>query len=146
LISLIFYRIGNVLEGNFSLFFNRIASIGFLISSIIVLITLFLTWLEYSSYGFFLDENSFKVRRGIIQKEEISIPYRQIQSVNIKRSLFDQIIGINKLIILTAGTEDKEEKIKTESEAILPAIDKNLAQKIQEELLRRANIEQVIIK
>jgi membrane protein YdbS with pleckstrin-like domain len=149
ILAVIALLIANNLSGNFSLIFkifSEISSIGFLLAFIAILIALFFAWLEYSNYKFLLDENALKIRRGLIPKEEIAIPYRQIQNVNIKRSFFDQIIGVSKLIILTAGHEDKEEKIKTESEGILPAIDNKLAYKIQDELIKRANIEQVIIK
>lgn len=146
LFSVILSLIANSLSGNFSLIFGKMASFGFILSFLAFLIALFSGWLAYSNYRFLLNENAFKIRRGIFQKEEVAIPYRQIQNVNIKRNLFDQIIGVSKLIILTAGYEDKEEKIRAESEGVLPAIDKNLCQKIQEELLKRANIGQVVIK
>jgi len=138
--------IANSLTGTLSQIFSKTASIGFFLALITILIAILSAWLEYYNYRFLLDENAFRIRRGIIPKEEIAIPYRQIQNVNIKRNLFYQIIGVSKLIILTAGHEDKEEKIKTESEGILPAVDNKLAYQIQEELLKRANIEQVIIK
>ena len=146
IISIVFSLAGNNVGGNFASIFSKIASVGFFLSLISFGLTLLFAWLEYSNYRFLLGENAFKIRHGILQKEEVAIPYRQIQNVNIKRSLFDQIVGLSKLIILTAGYEDKEEKISAESEGILPSIDKNLAQKIQDELLKRANIEQVVMK
>jgi putative membrane protein len=146
LLSLTFSLIGNNLNGNISLVFNKIALIGFWLTLTFLGIALLSAWLEYINYRFILDENAFKVRRGILRKEEIAIPYRQIQNVNIKRNFIDQVIGVSKLIILTAGREDKDEAIWTESEGVLPSVNKNLAQKIQDELLRRANVEQVVMK
>jgi uncharacterized membrane protein YdbT with pleckstrin-like domain len=146
IISIILSLIGDNIEGGFASICSKIALVGFFLSLISFGSALLFTWLEYHNYKFLLGENAFKVQRGILHKEEVAIPYRQIQNVNIKRSLFDQIVGLSKLIILTAGHEDREEEIRTESEGILPSIDKDLAQKIQDELLRKANVEQVVMK
>ncbi len=102
----------------------------------------FIGWLVYKNYTFALGEDSLKVRRGILDKEEVAIPYRQIQDVDIDRDLTFQMIGLSKIIILTAGHED-EKGPDDESEGVLPAIDKNLAEWLQTELLQRANIQKV---
>lgn len=145
-LSILLFSISFVFEGNFSSALKQLGSAIMLLAAVFLIFTLFYVWLEYRNFRFMISVNAFKVKKGIIQKEEIAIPYRQIQSVNIKRTIFDQIFRVSKLIILTAGEEDKEEKIKGESEAILPVIDKKLALKIQEELLKRTNIEQVPIR
>jgi len=141
--SVIFILIGNNIEGGLSVISLKIASTGFLITLFIFLITILIVWLEYINFRFILGDNAFKVRRGVLRKEEVAIPYRQIQNVNIKRAFFDQIIGVSKLIILTAGREDKDEEIWSEAEGVLPSLDKNIARQIQEDLLKRANIERV---
>ena len=102
---------------------------------------LIITWLKYSTYLFALDEHAFRVKYGILNKREITLPYRQIQNVNIERDVSYRILGLSKLGILTAGTEDKDKV--GESEGILPALDQKLASYIQAELLKRANIERI---
>ncbi len=146
IISIIFSSINSKLGEVPSFIFGKISFYSFLISSAFLVIAIFSAWLIYINYRFLLDENAFKVHRGFLRKEEVAIPYRQIQNVNIKRSFFDQIIGLSKLVILTAGHEDEEEKIKAESEGILPSLDKKLAREIQEVLLKRANVEQVVMR
>ncbi len=84
--------------------------------------------------------------RGILTKEEIGIPYRQIQNVDIEMGPIEQALGLSRLIILTAGHEDKPDINKEESEGVLPAIDKRLAYQIREELLNKANIERVSVQ
>lgn len=103
----------------------------------------FIGWLVYKNYTFALGPDSLKVKRGILNKEETAIPYRQIQDVDIDRDLTFQMIGLSKIIILTAGHEDAKEGGDDESEGILPAIDKHLAEWLQAELLQRANIQKV---
>ena len=145
-LSVVLFLINGKLEGDFSVILSKVASYILLASLVFLVIAIFSAWLVYINYRFILDENAFKVRRGVLRKEEVAIPYRQIQNVNIKRSFSDQIIGLSKLVILTAGREDKDEKIWSESEGILPSLDKNIAREIQEVLLKRANIEQVIMR
>jgi uncharacterized membrane protein YdbT with pleckstrin-like domain len=99
-------------------------------------------WLVYINYKFSLGEDSFKVKRGILYKEEIAIPYRQIQDVNIRRDPAFLIMGLSKLIIQSAGHDEKGDEAG-ESEGILPAIDKDMAERLQEELLKRANVQKV---
>ncbi|HUZ92472.1 MAG TPA: PH domain-containing protein, partial [Candidatus Paceibacterota bacterium] len=112
----------------------------FLVFIVAFLIALLVGWLVYKNYRFLLGEDALKIKRGVLSKEEIAIPFRQIQDATIERSLAYQLWGLSKLVILTAGREDKGEE-NDESEGILPALDKNLAERLQQELLRRANIE-----
>jgi putative membrane protein len=105
-------------------------------------IALLVGWLIYKNYTFALGDDSLKIKRGILNKEEVAIPYRQIQDVDINRDLSFQMLGLSKIVILTAGHEDASDK-NDDSEGILPAIDKNLADWLQAELLKRANIQKV---
>ena len=109
---------------------------------VITVATLLASWIQYLAYEFSLDEHSIRIKSGILNVEVEAIPYRQIQNVDVERNIFYRLLGVSRLVILTAGTEDKE--IGDESEGIIPAIDKHLAYKIQEQLLERANIEKTI--
>jgi uncharacterized membrane protein YdbT with pleckstrin-like domain len=101
------------------------------------------SWLLYKSHEYCLAEDALKIRQGIMTKTEIAIPYRQIQNINIERTFSEQIMGLSRLIILTAG-DDNDGKDGAASEGILPAIDKNLASELQNELIKRADVEKVI--
>ena len=110
---------------------------------IVLAISLFVAWLVYSTYKFSLGDDSLKIKRGILNKEEVAIPYRQIQDVDIKRDLSFQLIGLSKIIIITAGHEEDEKPGDDDTEGILPALDKDLAEWLQAELLKRANVQKV---
>jgi len=109
----------------------------------VFLITFLVAWLIYTNYRFYLGDNSLKIKRGIFEKEELAIPYRQIQDVDIERDLSFQMMGLSRLIILTAGHEDEKPR-DDESEGVLPAMDRKLAEWLQTELLKRANVQKVV--
>lgn len=116
----------------------------FALFAIFFLLSFFIAWLHYTTYQFCLSEDSLKIKRGILNKEEIAIPYRQIQDVDINRDLSFQMMGLSHIVILTAGHEDETRGAESgESEGVLPALDKDMAEWLQGELLRRANVQKV---
>lgn len=88
-------------------------------------------------------EDSFKIKRGVLDKIETAIPYRQIQNVDVERSFAFQMLGLSRLIILTAGHED-EKAAGDEAEGVIPAIEQKTAEWLQTELLKRADIQKTI--
>ena len=103
----------------------------------------FIGWLTYINYTFALEDDAFKIRRGIFSKKETAIPYRQIRDVNIERSFSQQLYGVSKLVILTVGEESLSSSV---SESVIPVvdnIDKHLALASQAELLKRANVQKI---
>ena len=109
---------------------------------VVFAITFLVAWLVYTNYKYCLGDDSLKIKRGILNKEEVAIPYRQIQDVDLRRDLSFQMLGLSRIMILTAGHED-EKPGDDESEGILPALDKDLAEWMQAELLKRANVQKV---
>jgi uncharacterized membrane protein YdbT with pleckstrin-like domain len=108
-----------------------------------------IAWLIYINYKYMLSEDSLKIQRGILNKEEIAIPYRQIQDVDIDRDLSLRLIGLSRIIILTAGHEDApnskdDPNERGQSEGYLPALDRDLAEWLRDELLRRTNVQKVV--
>lgn len=121
------------------------AEICFLLFAGFFLFSFLIVWLIYANYKFCLANDSLKIKRGILNKEEVAIPYRQIQDVDINRDLSFQMMGLSRIVILTAGHEDESKNGESgESEGILPAIDKDLAEWLQSELLKRANLQKVV--
>jgi uncharacterized membrane protein YdbT with pleckstrin-like domain len=108
-------------------------------------ITYLATYLVYDNYLFMLGDEALRIKRGIIGKEEIAIPYRQIQDVDVEQSISDRIWGIARVVILTAGREEgkSEDGSEDESEGVFPALVKDLADALQSELLRRTDIQKV---
>lgn len=118
------------------------AWIALMFFGIVAIVTFVVAWLMYVTYKFFLGEDSLKIKRGILEKEEIAIPYRQIQDVDLTRDLSFQMMGLSRIVILTAGHDD-EKPLDDDSEGVLPALDKDLAEWLQAELLKRANVQKV---
>jgi uncharacterized membrane protein YdbT with pleckstrin-like domain len=121
--------------------------IAFILFLLVGVLSFTIAWLTYINYVFLMAENSFKIKRGILSKTENAIPYRQIQNVDIERNLTFQILGLSRLIILTAGHEDETPKKTSEddeAEGIIPAIDQKLGEYLQAELLKRADIQKTI--
>jgi len=112
----------------------------FVISFLVIFL---IAWLIYVNYKFMLGDDSLKIKRGILNKEEVAMPYRHIQDVDIERDLSFQMMGLSRIVILTAGQEEEKNK-DDESEGILPAMDKDLAEWLQAELLKRANVQKVV--
>jgi len=130
---------------SFSQYIGLAALACFVLFGIFFLLSFLIAWLIYINYKFCLGENSLKIKRGILTKEEVAIPYRQIQDVDIARDLSFQILGLSRIVILTAGHEDLPLNGETgESEGFLPALDKDLAEWLQTQLLQRANVQKVV--
>ncbi len=129
--------------GNISPYVTLAAVACLVIFAVMIFIILLGVWIEYANYKYCLGEDSLKIKRGFLNKEEVAIPYRQIQDVDIRRDLYFQMLGLSRIIILTAGQEDETPR-DSESEGILPALDSSLAEWFQAELLRRANVQKVI--
>ena len=100
------------------------------------------TWLTYTHHTFSLDDDAIRIRKGIFTKIETSLPYRQIQNVEVERRLLFQILGLSKLVIITAG-HDNPRTERNEAEGILPAIDRYIAMALQDELVRRSDVQRV---
>jgi uncharacterized membrane protein YdbT with pleckstrin-like domain len=118
------------------------AWIALLVFVVVFGLTFLIAWFTYINYKFMLGDDSLKIKRGILNKEEVAIPYRQIQNADIERDLSFQMFGVSRIVILTAGQEE-EKSGSDQTEGILPALDKDLAEWLQAELLKRANIQKV---
>src|SRR5438105_7366532 len=63
-------------------FFAKWLLVLFLIS---VLLTFAVCWVEYSRFEFLLDDDALRLRKGVLHHEEVAIPYRQIQDIDLER-------------------------------------------------------------
>lgn len=113
----------------------------FILTVIVFAAGIIISWLAYQNHTFTVQEFDLKIKRGILNKEEISIPYRQIQDVDIERSILYGLLGISRLVIITAG-EEKPAGIE-ETSGILDPIDKELAEEIQNNLQEKIGIQTV---
>ena len=115
---------------------------GLFVIAILVLVGgFFMSWMDYISCAFTLGDGSFNIRRGIFNKKEVSIPYRQIQSVDIEQTFYHKMMGVSKLVVLTAGNDEGDKE--GESEGIFEVIDSQVAEKMRGDILQRTNVQTV---
>lgn len=109
-------------------------------------VTILVSWLEYAMFQFRLDADFFKIKWGVFSKEEIAIPYRRMESVEIRRNIIQLLFGISRINIkMTLDSDSTCNCQLVSGDEVLPAIDNVLAQKIQEELTTRANVQKMRI-
>lgn len=95
--------------------------------------------LRYKFFLFTLEEFSFKLRKGVLRVEEISIPYRQMQNVDVTRPFIYRILGISRLVVISAGNEQSMDGDQVDT--VFDPIDKEIAEEIREILDRRIGIQ-----
>lgn len=134
----------NNIVAKFGSIINWSAIIFFLLGILILAVGIIIGLLQYNVSKVMFDNASFHIVRGIISKVETVIPYRRIQSVEIKQSLVYRIAGVGHVVIAT--TTDLEQPNQMESEAdeeVIPTIDYPLAKIVEKTLTDRAEIERV---
>ncbi len=122
-------RVGNILTGAL-----------FLLSFVIIIFGVLINVLHHMSTTYELMDNAFKMRKGLISRDEILIPYKQIQAVNIDQSIWHRIIGLANLSVLSAGNTSQG----GESDEVFKNVDIPVAKYLQTELLKRSNIQEVV--
>jgi uncharacterized membrane protein YdbT with pleckstrin-like domain len=110
-----------------------------ILSGFAFVIGLVVASLIYRFYTFTLGEFDLKLRKGILYREEISIPYRHMQDINIMRGIFYQIFGVSRLVIDSAGHEEHVEHGHTDIK--LEPIDKDLAIELRALLQHRIGVQ-----
>ena len=111
----------------------------FIVSFAVFLVGVIIARLEYQNYTYTFEEFDLRMRQGILHRTETSLPYRQIQDVDIDRTLMFQLLGLSKLTIITAGHEESDEHEKVE--VILQPIEKGVAEDIRVMLERRIGVQ-----
>jgi membrane protein YdbS with pleckstrin-like domain len=106
---------------------------------------------QYACRKFMLDEFAVHIRNGIINTSEMSIPYRQIQDVNIEESYVQRAFGVVTLSVLTAGHEDgrfsktgEAGVPEEEADALFPVIEHDYAVELQKILMQHSSIQEVV--
>ncbi len=95
--------------------------------------------LRYASIQYELGDYALRLNRGIISKAEISIPFKNIQDVDLNQSILLRIFGFATLVILSGGEDEKNEGNKE----VFNVIDVNLAKSLREALTKKSEVQQV---
>jgi uncharacterized membrane protein YdbT with pleckstrin-like domain len=113
----------------------------FIVSLAVLLLGIVIARLEYRNYTYTFEEFDLRMRHGILSRAITSIPYRQIQDVDIDRSLSMQLMGLSKLTIITAGHEEAAEHEKVE--VVLEPLQKEVAEDIRQMIERKIGVQVV---
>ena len=113
-------------------------SLIFFLSFLIFIVGLIISWLSYENFTFNFKEFEIRLKKGIINKEEVSIPYHQAANVHVDRNLLYQLFGVSRLVINTDGVDDSG---SGEEEATFDPIDKRLAEQMQALLQSRIGVQ-----
>jgi membrane protein YdbS with pleckstrin-like domain len=100
------------------------------------------TFLVYNNFTFEVDKHGLKIEQGIIHRHHVSVPYEQVQNVNIERTLTDRLLGLSRVSIETAGQASAPKSnslTKSRSEAYLPGLHLKDAEKIHDLLIDGAD-------
>ena len=100
-----------------------------------------LALINYKNYEFEVSAVAFNKVYGIFHKYSVNISYEQIENINKRRSIIDQILGLAHLEIETAGTGGEVTKevagLRTISEGYIPGITPEEADDVMELILAR---------
>ena len=96
--------------------------------------------LTYRFYRYELREEGFRKESGVIYKKYVTIPYDRIQNVDIDRGILSRFLGLSDLNIQTAGASASVSRYGASggAEGRLPAVSKEVAEQLRDELIRRA--------
>jgi len=111
----------------------------FFLAVIVGGIGIILGGLQYHFFIFTLEEFGIKLKQGILSFEEITIPYRQMQDVDVTRPLLYRFFGLSRLVLISAGHEEPGEPDKTNT--IFDPMDSEIAEEIRTILDRRIGVQ-----
>lgn len=118
----------------YSLWVDYFSKIVLLLSTAYFAFIFIVTYLEYRRHTYHFTEEAFIMTHGYMTSNEIGAVYHQIQSVNIKRTPLDRMIGVSQIVIIMTGAE----RDPHHSQITLPGVGKKKSKLVQQELLMRA--------
>lgn len=97
--------------------------------------------LTYRFYLYELTDIGFRKESGVIYKKYVTIPYDRIQNVDIHRGILARMLGLSDIHIQTAGMSavvGRHSMSGGGAEGRLPALSKEAAEQMRDELIQRA--------
>jgi uncharacterized membrane protein YdbT with pleckstrin-like domain len=129
---------------NFLAITNYIAWGCFILWAAWLAVGAFIATMKYKTCSIMLDESSLHLVKGIFGREEVAIPYRRIQSVDIKQPFSSRILGVARVVIATTtDLEQPSEKDNEANDEIISLMDYPFAILVQKELTGRAEVEKM---
>lgn len=75
-----------------------------LITVLAFVIIIFIALWAYSNFTYEVTKDGLLIEFGIVYKKTVSVPFSQVQNVNIERSLVDRTLNLARISIETAGS------------------------------------------
>ena len=79
-----------------------IATLTWILLAVFLALDLFANFLYFRSYFYDTDGKNLTIRKGIIAKREITLPYSRITDIYVDQDMFDRIFGLFDLHFSTA--------------------------------------------
>ena len=103
-------------------------------------VLIFIALLAYNNFTYEVTEDGLFIEFGIVHKKTITVPFSQVQNVNIERSLIDRFLGLARISIETAGSAITQPMqviggYTAKSEAYIPGVTLNEAKKLHDILI-----------
>lgn len=138
---------GNDLFINFSQVFNILAIVLFIAGILFLIASVFIALLEYKTSRVMMDDSTFHIVRGVLSKEEVSIPYRRVQSVEIRQPILFRVFGLGRVVISTTTDFDQPNSGNKgdDNDEVIRTIDYSLARMLESKLTNRAEVERIEI-
>lgn len=116
--------------------------VGILFATYFVVIYL-IAVLVWNHFYFAVEEEGFRIDYGIVNKRHVTIPFRQVQNVNITRTLIDRVLGIGKLEIESAGSSYAKKRdvvggTRSKAEGFLPGLTMKEAEHLHDLILQKS--------
>ncbi|HEX8563381.1 MAG TPA: PH domain-containing protein [Flavobacterium sp.] len=111
--------------------FDQLNKVWLTIGLVVVLVLIaIVAYLQYRNFTFFLDQENqeFVITEGVFNKTRTVIQLNKIQQVNITQSLLQRLINVYALDVDTAGSNNKEGKIRAVSHELALALKARLLQ------------------
>ena len=103
--------------------------------------------LKYKAAKIMLDESALRIISGLLNRKEIAIPFRRVQTVEIHQSPVQRLIGVGHVVIATTTDLDTPNEVEsTADEEIIPLMDYDLARAVANQLTKRAEVETMRIQ
>ncbi|MDO8676708.1 MAG: PH domain-containing protein [Candidatus Azambacteria bacterium] len=116
--------------------FDKWLFLGFSISLVFLILSAASNaFYKYWSLSYELEESAFKIVKGVYKKEESFIPYKNVESIDIRVGSAERFFGLSSLLIFTSGAGDKNNP--DSAEGYIEGLKYDEAVILKDELLKR---------
>lgn len=119
--------------------------LAFILAGVSLVMSFMTSRLRYRKYTFTFEEFGLRLRRGTMRMTELTIPYRQMQDVEVERGFLHQLTGTARIVINSAGHEEPAARFRPaeETNIILDPVDRTAAEEIRLMLQRKIGVQVV---